>query len=78
MPAAGRPWRRERDAYKAQCRKDNAPCWLCRGTKGPIDYTTTHEPLSFTIDHVTPTSLGGDPMRRANWKPAHYQRLQFI
>ena len=73
MPARGDTWDRERASYKAECRRTNAPCWLCRGAKGPILYDAKpRTPLSFTVDHVHPTSLGGDPMRRALWKPAHY------
>lgn len=71
MPAAGRPWQRERAAFKDECKRNNTPCWLCSGSKGPIDYTSTHEPLSFTVDHVQPTSLGADPMRKSQWRPAH-------
>lgn len=72
MPAAGRPWRREHAAFKAECKRTNAECWLCRGSKGPIDYNTHRMPLSFSADHITPTSLGGHATRRANLKPAHY------
>lgn len=73
MPAEGRPWRREHAAFKAECKRAAAKCWLCRGSKGPIEYDgpPTH-PLSFSADHVTPTSLGGDALRRNNLKPAHY------
>lgn len=76
MPASGRPWQRERAAYKAECKRHNAPCWLCQGRRGPIDYSrndgkTNRNPLAFTVDHVTPTSLGGDPMARSNWRPCH-------
>lgn len=77
MPARGRPWDRLAATFKAECAKANATCWLCQGSKGPIDYNAEpRTPSSFSIDHVTPTSLGGDPLRRANLKPAHYQRMQ--
>ena len=77
MPAKGRPWNRERAAFKAECAKQNAPCWICRNTKGPIDYQSKFDPekpnpLLFSVDHTQPTSLGGDAVRRANFKPAHY------
>ncbi len=73
MPANGRPWRREQAAFKAECKRNNAACWLCRGKLGPIQYDAPpRHPLAFSADHVTPTSLGGDAMRRANLKPAHY------
>lgn len=73
MPAKGRPWNRERTAFKDECRKRNTPCWLCQGKRGPIEYDAPPStPLSFSVDHVIPTSLGGDPMRREGWKPAHF------
>jgi hypothetical protein len=77
MPAKGRPWNRESSAFKEECRRRNAPCWICRNQRGPIDYDAPpRTPMSFSVDHVTPTSLGGDVVRRANFKPAHYPRLQ--
>jgi hypothetical protein len=81
MPAHGTPWDKVRAAFKAECKRDNLPCWICGGSKGPIDYTSPYkreggQPLLFSADHVSPTSLGGDALRRANLKPAHYQRLQ--
>ena len=73
MPARGRPWDRERSAFKRECKRINAECWLCRGAKGPIQYDAPPKhPLSFTVDHVQPTSLGSDPMRKSGWKPAHF------
>lgn len=70
MRIKGRVWERERAAFKAECRRNNLPCWLCRK---PIDYDATpRTPGSFSADHVTPISLGGDSLRRANLKPAHY------
>lgn len=51
-------------------RNKGLPCWLC-GL--PIDY---HAPprtrWSFTLDHVIPRSLGGDPLSEANSRSAHY------
>ena len=73
MPGDGRPWRRESAAYKAECKKRNAPCWICSNTRGPIDYDAPpRTPLSFTVDHKTPTSHGGAVTRRSNWAPAHF------
>jgi 5-methylcytosine-specific restriction endonuclease McrA len=73
MPARGDTWDRERKAFKDECKRANTPCWICRGSKGPIQYDARpRTPQSFTVDHVTPTSLGGDPLRRANFKAAHY------
>jgi hypothetical protein len=77
MPASGRPWNRERTRYKAECKARGAACWLCLGTKGPIDYDSAYDPskrqpLLFTVDHSQPTSLGADPMRVDLWRPAHW------
>jgi len=37
--------------------KAGEPCWFC---KAPIDLTIPYPaPGSFTVDHATPTSLGG-------------------
>ena len=77
MPANGRPWERERAKYKAECKARNAECWLCRNTKGPIDYISkfdpkTPNPLLFSVDHSVPTSTpGSDPMRKDQWRPSH-------
>ena len=74
MPASGRPWNRLLASFKAECRASNLPCWLC---KQPIDYALTgSQSAAFSADHVQPTSLRGDPLRRDNLRPAHYQRLQ--
>lgn len=70
MPGKGRAWDRERTAYRARCQAANATCWLCRGL---IQYDAEpRTPLSFSVDHVDPTSLGGDVMRQDLWRPAHY------
>jgi len=72
MPADGRPWRRVSGAFKAKCASENLPCWLCKGSKGPINYkAAATEPLSYTTDHIVPTSLNGDPLRHSNLAPAH-------
>ncbi|MBK0418290.1 HNH endonuclease [Leucobacter sp. CSA1] len=70
MPAKGDTWDRERAALRTTAQRSNTPCWICRQ---PIDWNAApRTPRSFSADHVTPTSLGGDPLRRANLKPAHY------
>jgi len=70
MPARGHAWNEARARFKTECQKVNAPCWLCMQ---PIDYTAEpRTPASFSADHVTPTSLGGDPTRSSNLRPAHY------
>jgi len=48
--------------------KAGEPCWFCGA---PIDLTIPYPaPMSFTVDHATPTSLGGsDDYGRL--RPAH-------
>lgn len=73
MPGSGRPWRREAAAYRRECEARQAGCWICQGTRGPIQYDAPdRSPFSFSIDHKTPTSRGGDMVRRSNFAPAHY------
>lgn len=62
----GRPWRR----IVAQAKREMPKvCHLCRE---PIDMALprTH-PMSWTLDHVVPLSLGGNPESLANLRPAH-------
>lgn len=61
-----------RNRFKAANRAARSRCWLCGGR---IDYdATVPHPLSFTVDHAVPRSLGTvPPSRRSNWRPAHYE-----
>lgn len=44
--------------HRAIIKADQPPCHLCGQ---PIDYKAHHlDPLSFTIDHITPLALGGE------------------
>ena len=74
-------WRRKcRQRFRAM----NAPCAICRGKLGPIDYTAPSDaghPLSFVIDEIKPVSrwreLGYASARAAaedleNLQPAHW------
>lgn len=77
MTRYGSSYDAARATFKAQCRATNEPCWICRNELGPIDYETPFDPtrrdsLQFTVDHVTPVSLGGSITRTSGWKPAHY------
>ena len=73
MPGQGRPWRRMQAEFREACKKAKEPCWLCQGAKGPINYwAKAGDPQSFTADHITPTSLGGDEVRLANLRAAHH------
>lgn len=59
-----------RKAFKDQCQRTNAPCWLC-GQE--IDYTAPQgTPDTFNLDHAFPRSLhpelAEDP---GNFRAAH-------
>lgn len=57
MPFVSTAVRRRARARIAQRVKAGEPCWLCGE---PIDLTLKYpHPMSFTVDHVTPTSHGG-------------------
>ena len=63
---------------------EGAPCGICRGSLGPIDYTAPSDsahPLSFVIDEIRPVSrwreFGYASARaaaedRENLQPAHW------
>lgn len=73
-PERSRWFRREAARFKEEGRKADAPCWLCRGAKGPIDYDAEPgTPYAHTLDHIHPVSerpdLHDDP---ANWAHAHH------
>jgi hypothetical protein len=74
MPADGRPYRRSHATFRARCEEQQAPCWFCMGKRGPIDYSRPHNPknpLAFTVDHLRPTSRGGNPTDIANFRACH-------
>lgn len=73
MPASGRPWRTLRTQFREQSKKNKTGCWICEGSKGPIDYyAPASTPLSFAADHATPTSLGGEAVRLENLRASHF------
>lgn len=48
-----------RNKYRARFRAMDAPCGICRGRLGPIDYmapSNSAHPLSFVIDEIRPVS----------------------
>ena len=48
-----------RRKYRARFRAMDAPCGICRGRLGPIDYAAPSDskhPLSFVIDEIRPVS----------------------
>lgn len=73
-----------RRKYRQRFRAMNAPCGICRGRFGPIDYTAPSDPahpLSFVIDEIRPVSrwreFGYDSPEAAardwsNLQAAHY------
>lgn len=73
-----------RRKHRARFRAMAAPCGICGGTLGPIDYDAPSDaahPLSFVIDEIKPISkhdLFGYPSRAAaaqdwgNLQAAHY------
>lgn len=61
----GRAWRRAR----AQCLTQGKPCAWCGK---PIDLRVSYpHPMSPTVDHITPLSMGGSPLDPANHQPMH-------
>jgi len=57
MPFATKAIRDKARKRVGQRVKAGEPCWFC---KTPIDLTIPYPaPMSFTVDHATPTSLGG-------------------
>ena len=68
MPFATKAIRDKARKRVGQRVKAGEPCWFC---KEPIDLTIPYPaPMSFTVDHATPTSLGGsDDYSRL--RPAH-------
>lgn len=49
-----------RDRYRRTIAREQPPCHICNGELGPINYEAHHlDPLSFTIDHITPLNHGG-------------------
>lgn len=57
-----------RDRHRRIIAKDEPPCGVC---SQPIDYQAHHlDPLSFTIDHITPIARGG-PDTLDNLQAAH-------
>ena len=73
-----------RRKYRGRFKAMDAPCGICRGRLGPIDYTAPSDsahPLSFVIDEIRPVSrwreFGYDSPEAAaqdwnNLQAAHY------
>jgi hypothetical protein len=75
---------RERRKAAARYAAQDAPCGICNGARGPIDYMAPRShlyPLSLVIDEKVPVSRwreSGYPSADAcacdpsNWQPAHW------
>jgi 5-methylcytosine-specific restriction endonuclease McrA len=61
----GRPYRR----LAQRLRREGVVCWLC-GLPIDVELRTPH-PLSFSLDHLVPLSMGGDVASPSNVAPAH-------
>lgn len=62
----GRPWRRAR----TQVLQGQPPCGLCGKAINYMAIPRTRWAPS--VDHIIPTSRGGDPTDLANLRAAHY------
>lgn len=68
MPFATKAIRDRARKRVGQRVKAGEPCWFC---KAPINLTIPYpEPMSFTVDHGIPTSLGGSD-DYSHLRPAH-------
>lgn len=55
--------------YRAECEAGQLPCALCGEA---IDYELKHpDRMSFSVDHIVPTSQGGAVTDQANLQPTH-------
>lgn len=61
----GRPYRRQAERLRAT----SGVCHLCGGAIDP-ELRSPH-PMSFSVDHIVPLSMGGDLHDPANLAPAH-------
>lgn len=64
-PRGGRPYRR----LAAKVKREQRVCWLCGLAIDP-ELVSPH-PMSFTLDHVIPVSMGGALSDPDNARAAH-------
>lgn len=74
---SGRPFRRQRAAFRAKEKARNVECHICHGSEGPIDWGAGDKTrLGWTLDHIVPWSLLPEGDRRrwdsSNWASAHH------
>lgn len=62
---SGQAWLR----VSAQVRAEESLCWLCN--KHIDKGLPARHRLSFSVDHVVPLMLGGNPLARSNLRAAH-------
>lgn len=74
-----------RRKYRARLRAQGAPCGICRGRLGPIDYdapSNAKHPLSFVIDEIRPVSrwreFGYSSAAAAAQDPDNVQAAHFV
>lgn len=72
-PRGHRHYRTRRQAAARRWAQDNAPCWLCQGLLGPIDYTAPAGTWNaLDADHVDPVSNGTtNPLDISQWRASH-------
>ncbi|GGG44318.1 hypothetical protein GCM10011374_03300 [Kocuria dechangensis] len=67
-----RTYRERRNVAKNMFARQNAPCHICDGKLGPIDYEgEAGMPLSFDLDHKIPVSQGGSMLDLNNFAASH-------
>jgi HNH endonuclease len=66
--ARGRDHRATR-RLAARLKRQGDPCWLCGHAIDPA--LKSPHPQSFSMDHIIPVSMGGDPADPYNVRSAH-------
>ena len=71
-PRGTRRYRTLRQAAAHRWAKDQAPCWLCAGLLGPIDYQARAGTWNaLDIDHSEPVSSGAPALDITTWRSSH-------
>jgi hypothetical protein len=70
---SGRRYDQERYKFLGLCEAHKTPCWLCGGSKGPIDYKAPAQtPLAFELDHAQPVSTHPElAFEQSNFRASH-------
>jgi 5-methylcytosine-specific restriction endonuclease McrA len=66
-------YRKNRAQFKARCRARGAPCHICHGELGPIDYDAEPQTSkAFELDHIKPVATHPHLYYvEANWAASH-------